>query len=145
MMCRNFRLIGVFLFFLVNLYAFPSAGQSINSNDLSNVRVDDLSDEQIMMYMRQAEASGLSEAEMEQLAIERGMPTAEIEKLRRRVTALNGATASQGEIQRMTNRTPERQPLDSGVIIPIPKDSLPKDSVLPIFGASLLNEAPSMF
>lgn len=144
-MYRNFRLIGVFLFFLVNLYAFPSAGQSINSNDLSNVRVDELSDEQITMYMRQAEASGLSEAEMEQLAIQRGLPATEIEKLRRRMLTLDGTASSQGEIRRMENRTPERQLLDSGTTMPVVRDSLETDSVLPIFGASLFSGAPSLF
>lgn len=64
--------------------------QSINAQDLSNVRVDELSDAQILGYMRQAQASGMSEDEMEQLAVQRGMPHAEIVKLRTRVQSLSG-------------------------------------------------------
>lgn len=142
-MFRNFRLIGVFLFFCVSLYALPSLGQRINAEDLSTVRVDDLSDEQLMMYVRQAEASGLSETEMEQLARERGMPAAEIEKLRSRIAALDGMATSTRKSQRGKARTPERQLLDSGVIAPFSPDSLVEDSVPPIFGASLFRGGAS--
>ncbi len=65
-------------------------GQSINADDLSNVNVDELSDAQIRAYMTQAEASGLTEAEMEQLALQRGMPASEIQKLKVRIAALQG-------------------------------------------------------
>ena len=46
------------LIFGQNCYA-----QSAGFNDLSQVRVDDLSNEQILLYMRQAESMGLSEDE----------------------------------------------------------------------------------
>jgi len=62
--------------------------QSINSQDLSTLNVDELSDEQIMNFMGQAESSGLTESQMMQMASARGMSQTEMEKLRQRVAGL---------------------------------------------------------
>lgn len=84
------RFIGLIVGLIVVL-SLPSAkGQTINPDDLSTVRVDELSDAQIQAYLREAQASGLSEAEMEQMALQRGMPSKEIEKLRKRIEKIQG-------------------------------------------------------
>jgi protein involved in polysaccharide export with SLBB domain len=57
--------------------------------DISAINVDDLSDAQIEELVRRATASGLSEAEMLQMAKVRGLPTAELEKLRKRLEGLD--------------------------------------------------------
>jgi protein involved in polysaccharide export with SLBB domain len=68
--------------------------QSLASADLSTIRVEDLSDEQILSYIQQAENSGYTEAQVEALARQRGMPTSEIMKLRRRVEALRNRSGT---------------------------------------------------
>src|SRR5690606_39597414 len=70
-------ILGVLLVMIVGTFAGGSVAQSINSSDLSAVRVDELSDEQIRAYLTQATSSGLSDVEMERLAMERGMPRSE--------------------------------------------------------------------
>ena len=70
------------------LIASPVFAQNPNLPNFSTVRVDELSDEQIRNFMRQVEASGLKDAQLEQVAQARGMKPEEVVKLRRRVEAL---------------------------------------------------------
>ena len=65
--------------------ATPVFTQTINPQDLSSIRVDDLTDDQIRAFLRQVESTGLSEAQLEQVAQARGMKPEEIRKLRERV------------------------------------------------------------
>ena len=60
----------------------------ITADDLSQVKVDELSDNQVREFMRQAEQVGMTEAELESEAISRGMPYSEILKLRSRIEEL---------------------------------------------------------
>ena len=63
--------------------------QSINSENLKQVKVDELSDAEIRAYYQKASNAGLSEEQLYKLALERGMPEAEISKLKRRMAALS--------------------------------------------------------
>ncbi|SEL59164.1 polysaccharide biosynthesis/export family protein [Parapedobacter koreensis] len=84
----------IIVFFAIVVGSNRSYGQGINMNDLSSVNVDELSDAQIRAYMKQAESSGLSEMEMEQMAAQRGMPASEIQKLRTRIEELRGGAST---------------------------------------------------
>jgi protein involved in polysaccharide export with SLBB domain len=63
-----------------------ACGQSLQ--DIQNVKVDELSDAQIEQLIKRAEASGMNERQLESMARERGMPAAEVSKLRQRIEAL---------------------------------------------------------
>src|SRR5690606_9896650 len=54
----------------------------------SNVRVDEMTDAQVRMFMQQVQASGLGDEQIEQIAAAKGMNPAEIAKLRQRVERL---------------------------------------------------------
>lgn len=70
---------------------------SINAQNLENVKVDDLTDDQIKKYLSQAESSGYSEQQLEVLAKARGMSSMEIAKLRQRIAKIkSGASSSAG-------------------------------------------------
>ncbi|WP_420384903.1 SLBB domain-containing protein [Roseivirga sp.] len=56
--------------------------------DLKTINVDELSDEEILKYMRQAEGSGYTEQQIEAIARQQGMSESQITKLRRRVEQL---------------------------------------------------------
>jgi len=132
------------LFVSISLaYGLKCHGQSFNSSDLSQVRVDQLSDAQILAYLRQAESMGLSEEDLTQAAQQRGMPTAEIEKLRTRLTLLKGISNSQQTVSPVVNR-PERRLIDSVVTAPPMSDTSRTDS-LQLFGASLFHDAGVLF
>jgi protein involved in polysaccharide export with SLBB domain len=63
--------------------------QSINQQNFSTVKVDDLSEDQIRQIIKQIQSSGLPESQLEQIATAKGMSATEVQKLRARVNALN--------------------------------------------------------
>ena len=80
---------------------FTGSTQSFDlTTDLSEVKVDELSDSQIRQFVREAESRGLSEAELEAEAINRGMPYSEIQKLRGRIEELQTADEASADQQR---------------------------------------------
>jgi len=78
------------LFFVAFFFvaAVQSRAQNINTTDLSQVNVDDLTDEQIQSLLMQAQSAGLSESQLIQMASARGMSATEIEKLQTRIQQL---------------------------------------------------------
>lgn len=119
--------------------------QPASSSDLSQVRVDDLSDEQVLVYLRQAEAMGLSEEELTQAALQRGMPASEVDKLRARITALNSLPIEETPTSHTSEYRPERRFVDT-LATPMPPSShTPDDRRLKVFGASLFQSAPALF
>lgn len=81
------RLLSLFGFLLFLAISIPSIAQT-TTQSLSTVRVDELSDAQVRAFMRQLQATGLSDAQLEQVALARGMRTDEVQKLRQRVEKL---------------------------------------------------------
>ncbi|WP_276348701.1 SLBB domain-containing protein [Daejeonella sp. JGW-45] len=81
------------ILFLVGL-TIPVMAQ-VNPQNLGNIRVDELNDDQIRAMMRQAEASGLGDTQMEQMAKARGMRDEEAVKLRARVEEIKKADKKQ--------------------------------------------------
>ncbi|WP_017258035.1 polysaccharide biosynthesis/export family protein [Pedobacter arcticus] len=73
------------------------AAQSINQQNFSNVRVDDLTDDQIRQIIKQIQSSGLPDSQLEQIASSRGMQPSEVAKLRARVEAVNAKTSATGQ------------------------------------------------
>ena len=68
---------------------FQLKAQVTSPQNFSSIRVDELSDAQIRSFMRQVEASGLTQAQLEQYAASKGMSPTEVKKLRERVDQLN--------------------------------------------------------
>jgi protein involved in polysaccharide export with SLBB domain len=83
-------------FFLI--ISNQSFGQNLLQNNLRDIKVDQLTDNDIMRYMQQLKASGISQSQAEQIAISKGMPVSEIQKLRQRVAQLN-ANPPQNNVQ----------------------------------------------
>ncbi len=57
----------------------------INLQNLANVKVDELTDEQIAEFWRQAQERGLSMVQLQQIATQRNMNQLEFNKLKTRV------------------------------------------------------------
>ena len=79
----------VFLFAAVVTVSVTAHAQSINSENLRQVKVDELSDSDIQAYYQKATSAGLSETQLYNIAIQRGMPESEIAKLKLRIAALS--------------------------------------------------------
>ncbi len=79
------KIIQACVFGMIALIAMPSLAQNSSQQNYSNIRVDDLSDDQIRQFMKQVESSGLPESQLDQVALARGMRYEEIQKLHTRV------------------------------------------------------------
>ncbi len=78
----------ILLLLLITIaYAPGAVAQQMNlaQQDLSKVRVDQLSDAQIGQYLERAEAQGITDQQIESQAIIRGMPSSEVSKLMSRI------------------------------------------------------------
>ena len=62
--------------------------------DMSGIRASQITDEQLQQFVRQAESSGMSEAQLMQEFQRRGLPASEIQALAARVRGLSGGTAA---------------------------------------------------
>lgn len=60
-----------------------------NQSDLSNVNIDNYSDEDIIAMYKKASAAGLSESQILKFAVSKGLPEGEVAKLQDRMEGLN--------------------------------------------------------
>lgn len=104
------RWIRLVVLFILVLLTHLSIGQDLlKGNDLTLVKVDQLSDADIIRFNKQLQASGLTMAQAEQLAISKGMSVTEIAKLKQRLSLLSpgGSTgyniSSNGNVDRSLN------------------------------------------
>jgi len=88
----NIKNIVFCLFLLVGLVYT----NQLKAQNFSTVRVDELTDDQIRNFIKQATSSGMPESQLENIALSKGMQPAEITKLRARVNALNAKSSSTG-------------------------------------------------
>ncbi|MBC3783814.1 SLBB domain-containing protein [Spirosoma utsteinense] len=128
------------LFFLIG--AFQATAQQTGS------RVDQLSDEQVQEFYSRAQASGLSEAQIEQAAMSQGYTLTDIAKMRRRIAEIR--TQSGNRRGQTTSDTSRGRTLPGDLSRRYP-DSLPPDLRLDttrrlrVFGASLFENASLSF
>lgn len=83
------------LLFSLMVSAQASLQDLLSSKDLSTFKVDRLTDEQIVSYQNYLQANGISEAQAEQEAIRRGLPSTEVLKLKARVASLTNGIKTQ--------------------------------------------------
>lgn len=126
---------------LVSLAIFLStAVRAQTSQNFSTIKVDELSDAQIRQYMQQVQSAGLSDAQLEQVAVSRGMPAAEVQKLRARVDKLKGAASNASTT--VSNTPREVNFLDKEALAPSGSDdgdSAKTPKQVKIFGADLFS------
>ena len=82
------KITSLLLFGFLVLISIPVSAQTDNTQDISNIRVDELSDAQIRQLLIQIKATGLEEEQVEQIAMAKGMRAEEIEKLKQRIERL---------------------------------------------------------
>jgi protein involved in polysaccharide export with SLBB domain len=90
------------------MLSFSALPQSLE--DISSLKVDDLTDQQLQKLVERASQAGFSEAELFQMAQLRGVPASEIAKLKDRLSGLVIMDASgSGNASGSVNRSPRRQ------------------------------------
>jgi protein involved in polysaccharide export with SLBB domain len=132
------------LFFCLLLSITVSAQNSfqelLNSKDLSSFKVDMLSDEDIAKYKAYIQNAGITESQAEQLALQRGLPSSEVLKLKSRVGGLNSNT-SKNTITK--NKNSSSRAADSIYSKPTQNQNNKLDDE--IFGADLFNNSDIRF
>ncbi len=110
-------------------------------------RVDQLSDEQVLEFYRRAQASGLSESQIEQAAMSQGYTLTDIAKMRKRMTDLR-ISSQNGRGQSVTD-TSRGRILPTGLsrrMLDSSSYTARRDSTkLRVFGASLFENANLSF
>jgi protein involved in polysaccharide export with SLBB domain len=82
----------VFFCFFFFLLQTNVTGQTVD--DLSNVKVEELTDEQVRTFVAEADRRGLRDEQVEQMALQRGMSPIEVVKLKTRVQSIRKAILS---------------------------------------------------
>jgi protein involved in polysaccharide export with SLBB domain len=83
-----------YFFLLLFLWAFvPFSTYAQQNIDITSIRVDQLSDDQIEELVKRAQDAGLSSTDFLMMAQMRGMPSGEVEKLRSRIENLSIGTS----------------------------------------------------
>lgn len=130
------RIIFIGFIFSLLFAGLPSVAQS---QDISSVNIDNLSDQQFNQLLQKAHANGLTDDEIVQQAINRGMPETQAAKLKSRISALpnNGSPDTDVNSRRRLNYTADRNPAQANTAQP----SLD----LPVFGADLFKNTSNGF
>ncbi|NHE58454.1 SLBB domain-containing protein [Cyclobacterium plantarum] len=105
------RLLNLNLLLIIGMLSFLPFNLGAQSlGDISSIKVDDLSDQQIQVLMERATEAGLSEAELLQMAQLRGVPASEIDKLKERLQGMViGLQGGQKSGTAPNKRSPRRQ------------------------------------
>jgi protein involved in polysaccharide export with SLBB domain len=108
------RILTFALVFILSISgAFLSQAQDISQTDLSQVKVDDLSDAQIESLIKKAESQNLSESQLEQLALQRGMSSVEVAKLKTRIEKIKSSGTKKTDSEKFSDRSREQKTYDT--------------------------------
>jgi hypothetical protein len=127
------------LFCSIHLHAQNSL---FDTKDLSNVKIDNYSDDELMSFYNRAIGSGISESQLYTMAADRGLPDSEITKLRNRLQFLISANKQTLKSGSEETKAEVPHPYDTiGQNIPLQK--FKNDST--IFGSELFTTNSLVF
>lgn len=136
------KLTGFFLLLTWQLLiAANGIAQTLNAENLRNIEVSAIADEEIKTFYNKAISSGLTEEQLYTLAVQRGMPEAQIAKLRARISELNLGKTTNTKPPASIGSNTERQIMPG--MARAAMQQLKRDSS--IFGAELFSEASNVF
>lgn len=111
----------------------------LKGSDLSQVKVDQLSDADVDRFNKQLQSSGVTINQAEQLALSKGMSAAEFAKLRQRIQQLPAVTNNGSSVSASGNNSVSVDDANSGETNRPEKGRSPIDPY--IFGAELFNNS----
>ena len=142
------KVTGIVLFTLFIIF-FCSVKLSAQNNlftvqDLSNVNIDNYSDEDISAMLQKANKSGISETQLLKLAADKGLPPEEINKLRNRIQLLgNYHSSMQNKPAEISDRDTADPHLYDTSASKIPMQKFKNDET--IFGSELFTSNSLVF
>ncbi len=137
-----YRVLFVFIILLISSKTLK-AQDILKSKDLSSFKVDDLSDDEISKFKQQLQQSGLSQTQAEQLALQRGLPTSELAKLRARLASSSNTNKNASITSKAISRLIESDSSDY-----LPRNTLrekEKEIRNTVFGSELFDNPTPIF
>jgi protein involved in polysaccharide export with SLBB domain len=138
-----------FLVMAVLVPHFSAVAQSkatLSLQTLQNVKVDELTDEQVLNFWKQARDRGITKPQLEAMALQRNMPQSELEKLMLRIDKLEGKMLSDAKKQKPTEKqenkekaTPEEEELSEDEQKEIALNELFSGLNLRVFGLDIFS------
>ncbi|MDQ6764293.1 MAG: SLBB domain-containing protein [Bacteroidota bacterium] len=140
------KIIGIVFVFIITLLGSSRLSAQVNlfnAKDLSNINIDDYSDDDINAMLSKANASGISESQMVGMLSNRGLPAAEITKLKNRLQFLNKGKAQvqSGEFEQPGDSANQHLYDTAGTNIPLQKFKNDQE----IFGSELFTSNSLVF
>lgn len=102
------------------------------SQNLENINIDQLSDQQLKMYLLSNNLNGLSETELESKANQKGLSKEQIEKLKDRITKISDNPNLKNKIESEITR--------KNITSEVPKNNSDFINGLPIFGSEIFSK-----
>ena len=90
----RYSFITKFIFFFLFVFCTQLIATAQNSGDLTNIRTEELTDDQIRRFIIEADRLALKDDQIEQAALQRGMNPIEVVKLKDRMQATRKALSS---------------------------------------------------
>lgn len=109
----NFALLLAFLVTVFFSLFFTGTSRAQAAADISAVRVEELTEEQIRQVVSDMDASGISDEQFERVALQAGMSPVELVKLKARIQAMRKLTGQSAGQKPLNNAAAEKQPLAS--------------------------------
>jgi protein involved in polysaccharide export with SLBB domain len=137
------------LFFALTFFSKPLMAQEVSMSDIQNVKVSQLSDEQITQAWKKLQDSGISEQDAYKLMTQKGMPPAEVQAFKDRVALLGldkKATVKSSAPEK--KKIDFSRDIDDSVITPkMVKPQAPPaaPSVLNVYGSEFFNQSAIKF
>ncbi|OKS86925.1 SLBB domain-containing protein [Mucilaginibacter polytrichastri] len=118
-----------------------SNAQSVSMNDIQNVKINQLSDDQITQLWKKIQDSGLSETDAYKLMIQKGVPQDQVDALKDRVTLLG--LNSKSNTKKVTSQ-PEKNKIDfsrdSNNVVVKPVLAAPPVAPLNVYGMDFFSQ-----
>lgn len=148
----SIRIILILVSLILSHAAAIAQTNDLNQQDLREIKVDELTDDQIRAILNRAEESGMTQEQLEYMVLARGMPASELNKLKQRIATLTDeqrqAESTQERGRRIKDEISVRRTEDLvESIFTFKQDSLTEEEKYQrkIFGFSLFNNKELTF
>jgi protein involved in polysaccharide export with SLBB domain len=146
----RFKYLLYILFFCLIIPSKQIFAQNISMSNIQNVKVSQLSDDQITQVWKKMQDSGIPEQEAYKLMLQKGLPAGEVQAFKDRVTllGLNKTNATKTTSKSEKEKIDFSRSVNDTVISPKPVTSIPVSpapAVLSVYGTDFFNQSAIKF
>lgn len=138
------------LFIALITFSTRTHAQELSMSNIQNVKVSQLSDEQITLAWKKLQDSGVSEQDAYKILVQKGMAPAEVEELKNRITllGLNKKVVNKASSSLEKQKIDFSRAVNDTVIIPKSTKPQPAPATLPVlnvYGTDFFNQTAIKF